>query len=131
MASLLGQACTCWRDVIAPHPARDVQAGPSPVREGRCGDCAYRHDSPERTALEGDTLPYNRDVTFYCHDGMPKTIAHVHPSGVVELPMGDDYQPVIRVGRAWQADGRPAIVCAGWAAEDRRYQATRGGGRNG
>lgn len=118
--------CSCWRPVLVPHPSLAVQAGPSPERKERCEDCAYRRDSPERAAREGDPLPYSPGHTFYCHDEMPRIWAWVHPSGVVALtPTGHgegDYRPTLRDGRAWRADGRPALVCAGWAAENRRFQ---------
>lgn len=128
-ASILdSENCTCWRAVIAPYPTRALQAGPSPVRSRRCGDCAYRQDSPERTERDGDSLPYVPGQTFYCHDGLPKAWAWVHPDGTVRLAGVDDYQPVMQAGRVWQADGRPAVVCAGWASVDRCCQLRPGPG---
>jgi hypothetical protein len=117
----LGQ-CTCWLTVVAPHPTQRVQEGPNAIRSGRCGDCAYRRDSPERRELDGDELPYVDTQRFYCHDGTPKTIAYVHPSGAVQVPGRDSYEPILRDGRAWMADGRPALICAGWAQVDRAVQ---------
>lgn len=74
-------------------------------------------------------MPYRPGAVFTCHVGMPKAVAFVHPCGErVETPPGpenDDYRPIARGDRAWQADGRPAVVCAGWAADDRAYQAAQ------
>ncbi|MFE7747072.1 hypothetical protein [Nocardia sp. NPDC057455] len=127
LASVLDPTdCTCWRRVVAPHPTTQVQAGPSPVRGRRCGDCAYRPDSPERQANDGDRPRFVPEHVFYCHDGLPKTVAWVHPSGAVRMAdEDDDYAPIIWSGRVWQADGRPALVCAGWAADNRGYYAAR------
>jgi hypothetical protein len=121
-----GDRCTCWTPIVDPEPTTVVQEGPMPVNGERCHDCAYRRDSPERQALDGDPMPYIPGGVFTCHVGMPKAVAFVHPCGErVEVPPGtenDDYRPVTRGDRAWQADGRPAVVCAGWAADDRAYQ---------
>ena len=118
--------CTCWRPMIVPHPTQAVQAGPAPVRRSRCGDCAYRRDSRERREMEGDPPHFYPDHTFYCHAGLPRVWAWVHPSGAVRLtprhPDTDDYRPILRNGTVWQADGRPGIVCAGWAADKRAYE---------
>ncbi len=120
-----GERCTCWEHIVEPEPTRDVQEGPMPVNPQRCGDCAYRRDSPERQMRDGDTMPYIPGHIFMCHVGMPKVVRIVHPCGETrEVPAGveyDDYRPVERGDRAWQADGRPAVVCAGWAADNRAY----------
>lgn len=122
-----GERCTCWEPEIEPEPTQEVQEGPMAVNTRRCGDCAYRPDSPERQAMGGDFMPYVPDGVFTCHVGMPKAVRFRHPPTgvVVEVPEGtanDDYRPVTRGDRAWQADGRPAVVCAGWARDDRAYQ---------
>lgn len=91
------------------------------ARTKRCHDCAYRKDSPERQAMDGDRMPYNPNGTFVCHDRLPKAVYYVHPSGAVMEPIGDSYQPIMNGNRAWLADGRPATVCAGWAADNRAY----------
>lgn len=121
-----GERCTCWATVLEPVPTAEVQEGPMPINTRRCGDCAYRRDSPERQERDGDTMPYIPGHIFTCHVGMPRAVAYVHPCGERrETPTGtefDDYHPIQRGDRAWQADGRPAVVCAGWAADDRAYQ---------
>jgi len=121
-----GERCTCWTAIVEPKPTMDLQEGPMPVNRHRCHDCAYRLDSPERQQRDGDTMPYQPGGIFICHTGLPKSVRFVHPCGEVrEVPAGtdnDDYRPVERGDRAWQADGRPAVVCAGWAADDRAYQ---------
>lgn len=121
-AAVYGDRCDCWRPVIAPHPTQHIEHGPMPVQPTRCGDCAYRRDSPERQELDGDPMPYTPGRVFLCHTGMPKVTHWVHPSGFVIETDSDDYKPIMLDVRAWQADGRPAIVCAGWAQDDRRYQ---------
>ncbi|MHA0288295.1 hypothetical protein ACXYX3_17820 [Mycobacterium sp. C3-094] len=121
-----GEKCTCWEPILEPVPTPEVQEGPMPVNTRRCGDCAYRRDSPERAQRDGDTMPYIPGGVFLCHVGMPRAVAYEHPCGERrETPPGtryDDYRPIERGDRAWQADGRPAVVCAGWAADDRAYQ---------
>ena len=123
-----GENCTCWEPAVEPHETEQLQHGPMDVRRHRCGDCAYRRDSPERQAIGGDTMPYQPNGVFLCHDGMPKVTKYVHPDGA-EVPAGEgehaDYRPVERGAMAWQADGRPAIVCAGWAADNRAYYEAR------
>jgi len=120
-----GERCTCWESVVEPEPTQDVQEGPMPVNAQRCGDCAYRRDSPERQLRDGDGMPYVPGGVFLCHVGMPKVVRIEHPCGETrDVPPGvenDDYRPVERGYRAWQADGRPAVVCAGWAADHRAY----------
>lgn len=119
-----GEACTRWEAILRPEPAEQGgQAGPSPLRRLLCHDCAYRPDSPERTASDGDLPDSYLDRPFYCHDGMPRAVGYTHP----DLPglclradafesLSGDYQPLIVGGRPVRADGRPGIICAGWAA---------------
>lgn len=85
-----------------------------PIRRECCHDCAYRHDSPERAA--GDDPDYTRSEAFACHEGMPRAVRYEHPCGAVREAEPGDYQPLIRGGRTFQADGHPALLCAGWAA---------------
>lgn len=118
MASAIGDTCSCWMPLYDQPRDHDVQEGPSPVRELCCHDCAYRNDSPERTA--GEALPYDYRTPFYCHDGMPRVIAQVHPAGALVHGEQGDYDPIVAGSsserRAWQADGQPGVLCAGWAA---------------
>lgn len=125
-----GEDCTCWEPILAerqqdgtlrvPASAEAIQAGPVAPRRLACNDCAYRHGSPERHALGGDELDHGRAQPFYCHDGMPFLIGWRHPSGAVRSePLEDgtaDYHPRIQGGHAFRTDGRPAVLCAGWAA---------------
>lgn len=114
--------CTCW------DPVFDVdQADPQPpasdaeidTRERRCGDCAFLRNSPERsdplTEEELLELPL-RGERFWCHDGMRRPVAYRHPDlgDVPALP--DDWQPPTVNGVPFRADGRPGLLCAGWAA---------------
>lgn len=113
-----GEECTCWIAVLDVIPTRDVQEGPHRIRRTMCQDCAYRPCSSERTELGGDPPGYSRRDRFFCHQGMPVAVGYVHPhlEGVIPAPTRDDYRPYIRDGQAWQADGSPAELCAGWAA---------------
>jgi hypothetical protein len=114
-----GEECTCWTAVLDPEPTTAVQEGPHLIRRRMCADCAYRPGSPEREELDGDAPYYSRAARFYCHTGMPRAVGYQHPSlgeAVVPAPDDGDYRPYIRDGQAWQADGAPAELCAGWAA---------------
>lgn len=117
--------CTCWIPIYEPAQEADPQVGVlPPVRAECCFDCAYRNGSPERDRGEGDELidvagtPGN---VFACHTGMRRVVAWKHPLlGDCEIPAGPgDYRPPIIDGIAYRADGRPAELCAGWAAHRR------------
>lgn len=117
-----GQSCTCWEAELDVEPTPDVQEGPQLVRRRMCNDCAYRPDSRERKEADGDLPGYTLDQPFQCHTGMPRAVGYRHPSlgdAVVPDVTGSDYRPFVRAQRAWQADGRPAELCAGWAAANR------------
>lgn len=136
-----GTDCAVWEPIYWPEPTREparLQAGPEPKRPLACGDCAYRPGSPERQA-NGGALPETFDPLrpFHCHDGMPALVGWTHTAvGDVcllasSLPtMQDgfligsyDYRPHHVGGRGYQADGRPLVVCAGWAAHAARVMA--------
>lgn len=114
------QKCTCWQPVLDVEQAEVVE-GPMPQREKCCGDCAYRHGSPERDGGFVEEalldLPGQPGRVFACHQGMRRVVAWRHPVGL-ELPAGTgDYRPPRdAAGRAYRADGSPADLCAGWAA---------------
>jgi hypothetical protein len=119
--------CTCWQrvDDLEQQPAR---TGIEPrTRERMCADCAYRPGSPERTGSE--RAPYDEDdvralaesdATFWCHQGMPRTIQlrHEETGDVVDHldPEKLAYNPLIIDGVPYKADGTPADRCAGQAA---------------
>lgn len=136
-----GSDCAVWEAIYWPEPTKDparLQAGPEPKMPTACGDCAYRPQSPERQDNGGD-LPVTFDPLrpFHCHVGMPALVGWSHPGlGDVcllasSLPtMQDgfligsyDYEPHHVGGRGFQADGRPLVVCAGWAAHAARVLA--------
>ncbi|HST86666.1 MAG TPA: hypothetical protein VLL08_33315 [Kineosporiaceae bacterium] len=113
--------CTCWEPVYDTVQAPPVPvAGPDDlgVQPRMCGDCAYRPDSPERS--EGFTerhllaLPAKAEP-FWCHEGMVRPIAYRHPA-LGDIP-GDtaDWRPPIVNGVPYRADGRPGLLCFGWA----------------
>lgn len=125
-----GERCTCWEPVLAyrdldgeltlVEEQAPLQAGPACARRLACGDCAYRAGSPEREA-DGGTLPdYTSREPFFCHDGMPFVVAWRHPSGQLRTDPIDarkaDYHPRISAAAAYRVDGRPGVLCAGWAA---------------
>ena len=124
------EACTCW------VPEYDVEQAPVSVesvtehgidtRPRRCGDCAYRPDSPERADVyTAEHLVHIAAVgePFWCHDGMRKPDRWRHPQRAeVVIGSGDDWQPPKVGGIPWRADGRPALLCAGWASEGRRQE---------
>jgi hypothetical protein len=125
-----GDQCTCWVEVLAYRdPAGDLQAvteqeplqeGPACARRLACGDCAYRAGSPERDGDGGAVPSFRASQPFYCHDGMPLVVAYLHPSGALRtdpLEAGvADYHPRMRARIAYRVDGRPGVLCAGWAA---------------
>lgn len=120
------KGCTCWEPVydleqVPPNLAEGVV---SETRTKRCGDCAYRPDSPEREDGRLD------DITgvFFCHQGIRRPVAYRHPDGRVrEWVDTTDYQPPIHGHRPYKADGTPADICAGWAQEARRAERTGAG----
>lgn len=133
------EGCTCWQPIYqadqTPPDQQTVEllrAGILPVtRTRRCGDCAYRPDSPERRGDEhvtGNQELLDRIVQagerFWCHQGIRRPVAWRHPSGV-EIPGSDaDYRPPIVDGVPYRADGTPAELCAGWAARRRALEHT-------
>lgn len=119
--------CTCWQPVydVAPRPPRRDE--PTPTRPSLCHDCAYRPRSPERRGdldVAADAAELERlavtGTPFYCHDGMRRVVAWQHPSGARIDASALEYAPTVDGGRPYQADGTPALLCAGWAAMRRR-----------
>lgn len=126
--------CTCWEPVYnleQLEPVAQVTRAECPVRSELCGDCAYRRDSPERTGddyVEENLLELaGSDNVFFCHTGMRRPIAYVHPDGRrLEIPdetRFHNYQPVQIDGVPYKADGTPGEICGGWAKLDRRVRA--------
>ncbi len=120
--------CTCWRPVhdLEQQPPRP--GGPR-TRTECCGDCAFRPDSPERQgdqryqhSDEGELSDLVRsEHSFVCHDGMRRKLALVHEPTGVRLPIDvDAYDPPVIDGVAYKADGSPADLCAGLAAQRKR-----------
>lgn len=118
--------CLCWvpvYDLDQADPVPPASPDDITVRPRMCGDCAYRPDSPEqaddylREALM--SLPEDGQ-TFWCHDGIRRPIRWEHPDGRTVAGNSADYQPPMKCGVPFRADGRPAALCAGWAARTRR-----------
>jgi hypothetical protein len=128
------QYCTCWEPVfdLVQQP---LQAGALGLRRSLWADCAYKPGSPERSGdpcfqgdedfLDGLALA---GTSFFCHQGVRRTVKLVHPSGaVVDLAaagLTGDYRPPIVGGVPYKADGSAVELCAGWAARRRRHLAT-------
>lgn len=118
------RGCTCWVEVFSLPGQADPRPGPPgpPVPLRPCGDCAYGHDSPEKRGEPGyaadagdlERLAAER-IPFYCHAGVRYLIGYVHPeSGRSWSPQLGDYRPPVIAGVPYQADGQPAVLCAGW-----------------
>jgi hypothetical protein len=116
------ERCTCWRKEHD-QVQLAVQAGPPAVRTTMCGDCAFRHDSPERqgderyaNSHEGavDELALSGTV-FFCHQGMRRVVARLHPAKGRDEASPGEYDPALSGGCAFKADGSPADICAGFA----------------
>lgn len=134
--------CTCWEpvfdlDQVDPDPAAALAIATGDAqpeeRPRMCGNCAYRPNSPEKTgqathagnASELERLARTGE-RFYCHDGMRVPVAWRHPAGmrIPAAPDRDgDYQPPIVLGTPFRVDGRPGLLCAGWAARRRAITA--------
>ena len=131
--------CTCWAPVYDQEQAAQLAMGPVPIRRSACEDCAFRPGSPEqagdtRYALSGEGqlegILLGR-APFVCHQGMRRLLRLVHPGSVIEPggpveydPGPGAYEPPRAGEMAWQANGQPAEICAGWAA--RRAALLRG-----
>ena len=123
--------CTCWVAVYAVE-----QAEPAPVlrpelllaQTRMCGDCAYRKGSIERsseyTEEEIFTLA-RKGEAFWCHEGMRRPVYWQHPDGRTIAGSPDDWHPAKLGNFLYQADGSPALLCAGWIW--RRMQALKDG----
>ena len=116
------RACTCWVPEwnLEQEPRLQKLQGPQDLqaRDSQCSDCAFRRDSPERqdkwlaeTLL---ALPERGDP-FWCHDGMRRPVRWRHPAGVQIEGSTDDWQPPTVGQVPYRADGRPGLLCHGWA----------------
>jgi hypothetical protein len=118
------ESCTCWEPVYDLVQAEPGDETPAPgVRADPCDDCAYRPDSPERRGephVRGDEAMLQSIVEtgqpFWCHQGMRRPVAYVHPSGARVVPSGIEaaYAPPDHGGIPLRADGTPADICHGW-----------------
>ena len=141
--------CTCWEPVYdlhqttpAPETALALATGEAQPdeRDRMCGDCAYRPTSPEKTGQathDGDAAELERlartGERFFCHDGFRVPIAWRHPAGMripADPGRDGDFQPLIVLGIPYRADGRPGLLCAGWAARRRALTATKEASRD-
>lgn len=122
------RCCTCWEPVYdLPDRAAPSTDIPSNARPAMCPDCAYRPGSPERRGdahVSGDADQLEQIVAtgqpFYCHQGIPRVTAYRHPTGALFTPPPEAtaaaYEPRMRDGVPYKADGTPADLCAGWTA---------------
>jgi hypothetical protein len=122
-------ACHCWTPVYDLRQAEPrPPTGPADlaVRDGMCGDCAFRKGSPERAeAWTEETLldlPVKGEP-FWCHDGIRRPAYWSHPT-LGDVPgTPDDYQPPVVANIPYRADGAPGLLCAGWMARASRARA--------
>lgn len=121
--------CACWvpewnadqaEPILPPDPA---DFGPRPAM---CGDCAFKPGSAERRDQWMADALYDLAASakpFYCHDGMRRPVRWRHPDGRVIDGSPDDWQPPNVNGVPFRLDGRPGLLCAGWAVAMRRAKA--------
>jgi hypothetical protein len=124
--------CTCWQPLVTIAQRDPIPSHDPDTRHTPCADCAFRPDSPERTG--DDRYHHASDdelaavvagsTPFYCHDGMARVVAYVHPSGATFPMPTDNYVPPIVDNVPFRGDGSPAFICAGWRA---RHDAVAGG----
>jgi hypothetical protein len=108
------RGCTCWEPIYDLEQRASVLSD-TETQPKMCQDCAFRANSPERR--DGDPLPGPGAQPFWCHQGMRRVIKWRHPLGM-ELPAGvGDYRPPVTNRVPYRADGRPGLICAGWAAQ--------------
>lgn len=123
--------CTCWVpvfDVDQHVPVPPGDPGDMAAQRRMCGDCAYRKGSPERATPYAEETLFDLAISgqvFYCHDGMRRPARWDHPDGRTIDGSPDDWQPPIIAGIPYRADGRPGLLCAGWAARATRATAGR------
>lgn len=123
------EGCNCWVPIYNAEQAAPVPpASPDDiqVQKRMCGDCAFRKGSPERDSAwkEEALLSLAEEGTpFYCHEDMRRPIRWEHPDGRVVEGSTDDWQPPIVRGLPYRLDGRPGLLCAGWAARASRAEA--------
>ena len=91
-------------------------------------DCAYRPNLPQKSGqpshhggaeLERSAATGQKS---FCHNGFRVPVAWEHPAGMgipADPTRDGDYQPPILLGILYQADGKPGLLCAGWAARRR------------
>lgn len=119
------ESCTCWEPVFdAEQQPYNVGVEPTP-RSSMCGDCAFLPQSPER---RGDFAYDNSGEDdleslvesgrpFFCHTGMRRVLYWQHPSGATIPGLDGEYMPPgAETGVAYQSNGDPAFLCAGWHA---------------
>lgn len=120
--------CTCWVPVYERDQEKPDEKAVPGTRTEQCEDCAYRADSPERQGdeeVDGTPELLERIVVegqpFWCHQGIRRPLLWKHPSGMTVDGSASDYKPPIVDGVPYQADGRPADICAGWSARRAAY----------
>lgn len=110
-------SCSCWEPEYDLEQSAELRTDLEPVNATvMCGDCAYRPDSPERTGDPRYSQPPGTAHPFWCHAGMRKPLRWRHPAGITVEATTDGYEPPIRDGIPYRADGTPGARCAGWTA---------------
>jgi hypothetical protein len=120
--------CTCWKPEYSQRRRKPIPPAEMKVRAKQCEDCAYRHDSAEwNDDYDRDHLENlaNGAGLFVCHQGIAYIVRWRHPEGmVIEQPLDDvghvaAYKPLYIGEVPFKASGRPADLCAGYAARTR------------
>lgn len=104
------EACTCWQPLYSGEQHEPQSLHPPEPRINQCGDCAYLEGSPEKT---NDPEALEDMPIFYCHVGMRKIVAWIHPDGRRREVSGD-YRPLVENGIPYKANGQPADICRGF-----------------
>lgn len=120
--------CRCWTPIYDTEQTPPLP-GPVVPAVDLCGDCAFRRGSPERADAYSEEKLLDLAVEgerFWCHRGMRRPVLHRHPTlGDVPADPADWNPPIDRSGVPYQADGHPAVLCAGWAARTNRTSSGR------
>lgn len=124
-SSVVGR-CTCWEAEYDREQAPIDRNAAVEIRPGGpCSDCGCKADQPEASLVASlaDT-----GTPFYCHEGMRRKLADVHPDGSRIESGPADYQPLIdhEIGLPFRANGQPAYLCAGWAARTKKAAREQG-----
>ena len=128
--------CSCWIPEYSTRRRKPL-GGTVVERDKPCADCAYSHGSAEQqSAFDSENLSHiaaSGDGVFFCHQGIAYVVRWRHPLGMVveaELDAAgavNTYEPRYATAALngnltsvpAKANGKPADICAGYAARRR------------